>query len=62
MALVALLIQTEYGYSDQETVEQIQENPYLQFFCGLPSYKYERPFDASVMVRFRKRLSADTLK
>ena len=61
MALGALLIQTEYGYSDQETVEQIQENPYLQFFCGLPGYKYERPFDASVMVRFRKRLSADKL-
>lgn len=61
MAFGALLIQTEYGYSDQETVEQIQENPYLQFFCGLSGYKYERPFDASVMVRFRKRLSADKL-
>jgi transposase, IS5 family len=61
MALGVLLIQTEYGYSDKDTVEQIQENPYLQFFCDLPGYKYERPFDASVMVRFRKRLSADKL-
>lgn len=38
LALGALLIQTEYGFSDERTVEEIQENPYLQFFCGLPRY------------------------
>lgn len=58
LALGALLIQIEYGYSDAETVEQIKENPYLQFFCGLPGYHYCRPFDASTMVRFRKRITA----
>lgn len=59
LALGALLIQIEYGYSDAETVEQIKENPYLQFFCGLPDYHYCRPFDASTMVRFRKRITPD---
>lgn len=61
MALGALLIQMEYGYSDEETVLQIQENPYLQFFIGLPGYQEEKPFDASTMVYFRKRLDAVTL-
>ncbi|MFD0898313.1 MULTISPECIES: IS5 family transposase [Loigolactobacillus] len=61
MALGALLIQTEYGYSDEETVLQIQENPYLQFFIGLPGYQNQAPFDASTMVYFRKRLDAVTL-
>lgn len=61
MALGALIIQAEYGYSDEETVKQIQENPYLQYFCGMPGYTNEKPFDSSAMVRFRKRITADTL-
>ena len=62
LALGALLIQIEYGYSDEETVLQIQENPYLQFFCGLPGYEDKPPFDSSLMVHFRKRLTAEILK
>lgn len=61
MAFGALLIQKEYGYSDEETVLQIQENPYLQYFIGLPGYQDEKPFDASTMVFFRKRLTAEKL-
>ena len=61
MALGALLIQIEYGYSDEETVLQIQENPYLQFFCGLPGYEDKPPFDPSLMVHFRKRLTPEIL-
>ena len=34
LALGACIIQAEYGYSDEETALQIQENPYLQYFCG----------------------------
>jgi len=62
MALGALLIQIEYGYSDEETVEQIKENPYLQYFCGLLGYEYKAPFDASAMTRFRKRLTPKRLE
>jgi len=61
MKFGALLIQTKYEYSAQETVEQIQKNPYLPFFCSLQGYKYAQSFDALVMVRFRKRLRADKL-
>lgn len=61
LALGACIIQAEYGYSDEETVLQIQEGPYLQFFCGLPGYTLGRPFDPSLMVHFRKRLTAEVL-
>nr|WP_270274797.1 transposase [Enterococcus casseliflavus] len=61
MALGALIIQNEFQYADIEVVNQIRENPYLQYFVGLPSYKDEKPFDASLMVHFRKRLSSEIL-
>ena len=32
MALGALIIKERLGTSDEETVEQIRENPYLQLF------------------------------
>ena len=41
MALGSLLIQKKYGLSDRELVEEIKENPYLQFFIGLPGYRDE---------------------
>nr|WP_319489989.1 transposase [uncultured Caproiciproducens sp.] len=59
--LEACIIQSKYDYSDEETALQIQEGPYLQFFCGFPQYEYKRPFDSSLMVYFRKRLTPDIL-
>ena len=62
LALGACIIQAEYGYSDEETALQIQENPYLQYFCGYSGYDDEHlPFDASLMVYFRKRLTPEVL-
>ena len=57
----ALIIQTKFQFSDRELVEQIAENPYLQYFIGLPGFREEAPFDASTLVLFRKRISADML-
>ena len=57
MALGALIIKEKLGTSDRETVEQIRENPYLQYFIGFSSYSNEIPFDASLLVHFRKRIS-----
>jgi len=56
MALGALIIKARMGLTDEELVEQIKENPYLQFFIGLEGYQYSAPFDPSMMVYFRKRL------
>ena len=62
LALGACIIQAEYGYSDEETALQIQENPYLQYFCGYSGYDDEKmPFDPSLMVYFRKRLTPEVL-
>lgn len=62
LALGACIIQAEYGYSDEETALQIQEKPYLQYFCGYPGYDDEKqPFDPSLMVYFRKRLTLEML-
>jgi hypothetical protein len=38
MALGALIIKEKLGISDRETVEQIKENPYLQYFIGQREY------------------------
>lgn len=62
MALGALIIQEKLGISDRETVEQIKENPYLQYFIGLISYQKEAPFDPSMMVYFRKRIKFKTVQ
>lgn len=62
IALGALIIKERLGTSDEETVEQIRENPYLQFFLGYKAYKEEKPFDASMFVYFRKRLKISIVK
>ena len=46
MALGALIIKERLGTSDAETVEQIRENPYLQYFLGLNGYSNQAPFDS----------------
>ena len=60
-ALGALLIQKQLGFSDRELVEEIAENPYLQYFIGLPGFQTVPPFVPSLLVEFRKRLTEDIL-
>lgn len=57
MALSALIIKVCLGLTDEKLVEQIKLNPYLQFFICLEAFHYSAPFDPSIMVYFRKRLS-----
>jgi len=57
MALGALIIKETLGISDRETVEQIKENPYLQYFIGMSTYRNKAPFEASMMVYFRERIT-----
>ena len=60
-ALGSLLIQKQLGFSDRELVEEITENPYLQYFIGLPGFQTVPPFVPSLLVEFRKRLTEDIL-
>ena len=45
VALGALIIKERMTLSDEETVEQIRENPYLQYFIGMTQYSTKAPFD-----------------
>jgi hypothetical protein len=41
-------IKQRLGLTDEETVEQIRENPYMQFFLGFSGYSSKPPFDPSI--------------
>jgi len=59
LAFGALYIQTAEGLTDVKTRRHIRENPHMQYFCGREMYTTEPPFDASLMVYFRKRIPAE---
>jgi len=59
MALGALIIKEKLGISDRGTVEQIKENPYLQYFIGLEESGQKPPFDASMLVHFRQQINVN---
>jgi IS5 family transposase len=59
LAFGALFIKQRLDLTDEETVEQIRENAYMQFFLGFAGYSSKAPFDPSMMVHFRKRFSED---
>jgi IS5 family transposase len=47
-----LFIKQRLGLTDEETVEQMRVNPYMQFFLGFAGYSIKSPFDSSMMVNF----------
>ena len=57
----SLIIKHMCNLDDRETVDQISENIYMQYFLGYPSFTNEKPFDASLFVDFRKRLGLENL-
>ena len=59
VALGSLIIKEKLGISDRETVEQIKENPYLQYFIGKTHYRSEAPYDPSLLTRFRERINVN---
>lgn len=61
IALGSLIIKERLGVSDRETVEQIRENPYLQYFLGIVEYSDKAPFEASMLVHFRQRIGEEII-
>lgn len=61
IVLGSLIIKHMCNLDDRETVDQISENIYMQYFLGYPSFTNETPFDASLFVEFRKRLGMENL-
>lgn len=62
LAFGSLYIQRRLGFTDRELVEQIAENPYMQYFLGFKEYINEKPFDPSLLVTFRKRFPEESMK
>jgi IS5 family transposase len=56
MALGVLIFKTLLGLTDEELVEQVKENPCLQFFLGLEALHYSWAFVPTMMVFSRHRL------
>lgn len=61
VAIGAMIIKHMCNLSDRETVQQIQENMYMQYFIGYRSFCDEAPFDPSLFVNFRKRLGIEQI-
>ncbi len=61
VAIGSVIIKHICDLSDRETVQQIQENMYMQFFLGYQSFSDEPPFDPSLFVEFRKRLGIEQI-
>ena len=56
LVIGAVIIKHKLCLSDEETILQIQENPYLQYFVGLPCYRKEAVFAPSLFVEIRRRM------
>ena len=55
----SLIIKHKLCLSDEQTVQIIEENPYMQFFLGLDDFVTEPLFSPSLFVEWRKRLGND---
>lgn len=61
MVIAALIIKHKLNLSDEETILTIQENPYMQYMCGLTEYTDKPIFDPSLFVTIRKRITIDDI-
>lgn len=61
IAFGALHIQAAEHFTDEKTIENITENPYMQYFLGIHGFQAEPLFDISMMVHFRKRFTVEDI-
>lgn len=61
VALGSLIIKATLSITDEEVVNQIKENKYLQCFLGITLKEGKVPFDSSLMTYFRKRLNLEII-
>ena len=62
LVIGAVIIKHKLKLSDEETVAQIQENPYLQYFCGFKGFSIQTPLAPSLFVEIRKRMGIDVFE
>ena len=61
MVIAALIIKHRLSLSDEETILTIQENPYMQYMCGLTEYSDQPIFDPSLFTTIRKRITIEDI-
>ncbi len=59
LVIGAVIVKHKLCLSDEETIEQIRENPYLQYFVGLSSFQTDAPFVPSLFVDIRRRMGSE---
>lgn len=62
MVLGAYILKNEYGFSDSRIIEEMNENPYLQYFIGLNEYVEKVPLSASLISSFTKRFTKQDIE
>jgi len=62
LVIGAVIIKHKLCLSDEETVQQIRENFYLQYFVGFAGYQDKQPFAPSLFVEIRRRMGEETFE
>ena len=56
LILGSIIVKHKKDLSDDELIEEIKENPYIQYFLGYEGFTYKKPFDPTLLVIIRRRL------
>jgi hypothetical protein len=62
MAMGSLIIKQCTSHSDEETLQDIVENPYLQYLIGMHDFSDNPPFAPSSMTNFKKYITSEMIK
>ena len=57
-----MIVKHQKVSSDEETVKDFLENPYIQYFCGYDQFVTDKEIDSSTLTRMRKRLGVEYFK
>ena len=61
IVIATVIIKHILNVTDRETILQISENMFMQYFLGYSSFTNEAPFDASLFVDIRQRLNINIM-
>lgn len=61
VVIAAVIIKHMLDLTDRETIMQIQENVFMQYFIGLSSFTNEEPFSHTLFVSIRERLGNEVI-
>ncbi len=62
MAMGTLIIKQKTGHSDEEVLQDIIENPYMQYLIGLHEFTTTPPFTSVSITNFRKYITSEMIK